>query len=646
MQKSEVNVLIVEDDNTQREALEAAVKKLGYRPIAVKKPDEAESIARIKPVHGVISDCMLPGKSGVDLVVSLKDNLIEGAPVILISGIYRDKAFQNDAVQKTEAIKFYPKPFEMKELMGELDKHLAAFIEAPKVDLHALLAAPMASQRERRKALDHVEEMYGYDLPFVFCILMESASSGHLNIVDDKTNIYGVTFAKGLLSKVDSESSIITIREILKKHGFITETELNELKNKKSSDLVKNLVNEGLMSPHVQGIVKSEQIVNELNKLVNGDHLNINFVPDRKVKPEDEDVDINAFLPQLHDMIESKIPLDYLKSFYATWGGHPIRLGPTYQEEIQVMNMPLIKKVEGMLELFKKELTLEEVVAQVDFPEENVFKAIHLLAIRRILVFEETKRVKNVDEHVSRLKSINENIKGKDPIQIFAFFGLGDTAKLADYQKVYKEFAKSNHPDTLPQAVSDDIKKLNHDLFAQVTDAYEIMTDENKNKEYFTKVKQEEAEMQLRSEDILADAYALISRGGFSEAIPKVEQAQALYNSDKGQLYLIWCQLKSTEVQMDQVAAMLNKARDMSRHTRQLALYAFVTGLIRKKLGLKEEAIRDLEKALQLDAGFNDARRELATIKGPAGKLDMNELLTGDLSDVVSRLFSKKKRGA
>ena len=37
--------------------------------------------------------------------------------------------------------------------------------DKPKVDLHALLAAPSASARERKKALDHVEEMYGYDLP-------------------------------------------------------------------------------------------------------------------------------------------------------------------------------------------------------------------------------------------------------------------------------------------------------------------------------------------------------------------------------------------------------------------------------------------------------------------------------------------------
>lgn len=641
-----MNVLIVEDDSTQRESIAAAVKKLGYRPIAVSKPDEAESIARIKPVHGAIVDCMLPGKSGVDLVVGLRDNLIEGAPIVLISGIYRDKAFQNDAVQKTAAIKFFPKPFDMNELMEIIDKKLSEFFEAPKVDLHALLAAPMASQRERRKALDHVEEMYGYDLPFVFCILMESQSSGHLNIVDDKTNIYGVTFAKGQLSKVDSESSILTIREILKKHGFITEEELGELKNKKSSDLVKNLVNEGLMSPHAQGIVKSEQIVNELNKLVNGDHLKINFVPDRKVNPEEEDVDIKEFLPQLHDMIDTKISLDYLKNFYSVWDGHPIRLGPSYQEEIQVLNMPIVKKVEKIVDLFKKEPTIEEVIAQVEYNEEDVYKAIHLLAIRRILVFEETKRVKNIDEHVNRLKSIYENVKGKDPIQIFAFFGLSKESKVADYQKVYKEFAKSNHPDTLPQAVSEDIKKLNHDLFAIITDAYEVMTDEKKNKAYFTKVKQAEAEKQLISEDILAEAYTLISRGSFTAAIPKIEKAQGLYASDKGKLYMIWCKLKSAKISMEEAAAFLNQARDMSRHTRQLALYSFVTGLIRRKLDLTDDAIRDFEKALQMDSNFNDARRELATLTSSGQKFDLNEVLTGDLSDIFSKVFSKKKKGA
>src|SRR5690606_31925478 len=116
----------------------------------------------------------------------------------------------------------------------------------------------------------------------------------------------------------------------------------------------------------------------------------------------------------------------------------------------------------------RKEATLEEIIAQSQLPEETIFKAIHLFALRRMIVFEEIKRVRNLDEHVNRLKAMHAAIVGKTPEQIFAYFGLGDNPKTADIGRIYKEFVKSNHPDTLPQAVSDEVRKLNNELFGAV----------------------------------------------------------------------------------------------------------------------------------------------------------------------------------
>jgi hypothetical protein len=178
----------------------------------------------------------------VDLVIRLKENLVENATIIFISGIYKDRGFAQEAIKKTEALEYFSKPFNIEEVIGLLEKKLNEFVEAPKVDLHSLLATPFASQRERRKALDHVEELLGYDLPFVFCILMDAESSGHLNIVDTEQNIYGVTFAKGGIAKFDTEATVMFTRKMLVQHGFITEQDLAEVKTKATGvDLAKTL---------------------------------------------------------------------------------------------------------------------------------------------------------------------------------------------------------------------------------------------------------------------------------------------------------------------------------------------------------------------------------------------------------------------
>ncbi len=644
MQKSDLNVLIVEDDTSQANALVEAVKRLDYRPLAVKKPEEAESLVRIKPVHAVITDCMLPGKSGVDLVLKLRENLAETAPVILMSGIYRDKAFQAEAVKKVEALQFFQKPFDMKQMMDLLDGQLKKLVETPKVDLHALLAAPMASNRERRKALDFVEEMTGYDLPFVFCILMDSESSGHLNIVDANQNIYGVTFAKGAVSKVDSEATVMMTKQLLVRHGFITEDDLQELHNKKPGDLVKSLVDEGLISPHVQGLIKNEQILVEASKLIGGSKLNINFVQDRKIKPEGDELDLSGFLPALHDIIEQKIPVEYLKDFYSIWHGHPIRLGPNYQDNVLIFGLPLMKRVEGLLESIKKEMTLEEILAQAKFQPDDLFRALHLLAVRRIIVFEETKRVRNLDEHVHRLKSVYADLKDKDPVAIFMYFGLTDRPKPAEVTKVYKEFAKSYHPDTLPQATTEEVRKLNHELFSRVTNAHDILTDEKKKAEYFDKVKHAEAEQQLRSEDLIADAFALMNVGKYTEAQPKVEEAYKLYQSDKVKMYRMWVTLKVGNISPEKVDAMAHELKAFPSEARRLTLFNFVSALLKREQGDLAGAAQDFQRAIQLDANFIQARREFAALKtGAHGKkMSMSDVLTGDLGTVLGNLFKKK----
>src|SRR6185437_13522225 len=111
MKKTEINVLIVEDDKSILNALAEGVKRLGYRAVPVVRPDEAESVVKIKPIHALIVDVMLPGKNGVDLVKRLKENLLEGATVVFTSGVYRDKGFAAEAVRETGASEYFLKPF-------------------------------------------------------------------------------------------------------------------------------------------------------------------------------------------------------------------------------------------------------------------------------------------------------------------------------------------------------------------------------------------------------------------------------------------------------------------------------------------------------------------------------------------------------
>lgn len=647
MKKSDIHILIIEDDASMREVLTEAVKRKGYRAIAIAKPDEAESLVKLKPIHGLIVDVMLPGRNGVDLVAKLKENLIEGAAIIFISGIYKDKSFALESMKKVDALDYMVKPFPIDQLMQKLDEKVSEYLEAPKVDLHSLLSSPFASHRDRRKALDHVEELCGYDLPFVFCILLDSGDSGYLNLVDENQNIYGVTIAKGTISKFDSESTILLTKKILLQHGFVTEADLSETKSKSvGADLVKSLVDEGLMSPHAVGIIKSETIVQEIMKLITSTKLKINFVPDRKIKADPTGVDAASFLRPLHDIIEKHVPLDWLKSFYQMWSGHPIRLGPQFSDHHQFVSMPILKRVEGVIEFFKKESTMEEIIsASSQYNENDFYKALHFLMLRRILVFEEAKRVKNIDEHVARLKVIYNEIKNKNPVDIFKYFGLTNTLKATEVARVYKEFAKSHHPDTLPSSVSAEIRALNHELFAKVTSAYEILSDDTKKEKYFNEIKQQEAELQIKSDEYVSSAAQLLSRGKYIDALSLLQQANQLYESERSLLHYWWAKLKvNPKMPPEEVDKIASRMKDVSQGMRKSSVWIFVGALLKKYYGDVAGAEADLNRVIALDEGFMDARRELTLLSGKKPiKLNAENILTGDLSAVFKGILNRKK---
>src|SRR4051794_26838143 len=106
MKKSEISILIVEDDATGRAVLSEAIKRFGYKASAVGKPDDALSLLKIKPFHAAIVDVLLPKRNGIELVKELRNLQFGKGPVILTSGIFRDKTFMDDAIARTQAVQY------------------------------------------------------------------------------------------------------------------------------------------------------------------------------------------------------------------------------------------------------------------------------------------------------------------------------------------------------------------------------------------------------------------------------------------------------------------------------------------------------------------------------------------------------------
>ena len=80
-------VLVVEDDFDTQHPLAEILQLKGYSVATASDAERAFSAARTKRPDLIITDLMLPGKSGLDLIINVrKDPAIKSIPIVVLSG--------------------------------------------------------------------------------------------------------------------------------------------------------------------------------------------------------------------------------------------------------------------------------------------------------------------------------------------------------------------------------------------------------------------------------------------------------------------------------------------------------------------------------------------------------------------------------
>jgi len=111
-------VLVIEDDEGMREAIESLLNAAGYATTAYASAEELMAAGTPDDARGIVSDVRLPAMSGLDLISELR---ARGAclPVILITA-HDSPAMRSEAAQRGAAA-YLPKPFGRCALLAALE---------------------------------------------------------------------------------------------------------------------------------------------------------------------------------------------------------------------------------------------------------------------------------------------------------------------------------------------------------------------------------------------------------------------------------------------------------------------------------------------------------------------------------------------
>jgi CheY-like chemotaxis protein len=643
VEDAKVKILVLEDDSTLGEALKEAFTRVGHEVYLVTQPDEATEVLNKEKIDMLFVDCLLPQIMGVDYVTNIRKDLGSKArfKTVLMSGIYSDKDFIQDATKKTQAVAFLKKPFDLNEALKlvKVDEVARKEEASPRKNLYQIFGRTMVSTREKRKLIESLEEVSGFDLPFVYSLLVETKSSGHLNIYGADGNVSGVSFSNGVIVGVDIEDKTTYLGEMLIQSGYATPEDVQEaLSDKSPRRLGQRMIQANKLSPHAFDLILTEQMNIRLSRTIVDQMIRINFAS-VEVEMIEPSIDSDSLSYFLHDWIASKLSATWLKSMHMMWASYRITRSSSYREDHPALKMSLIQSLEGFLESLDRGVTLMDLLGQPGYHEAAVHKAIHFLLTKGLISFSKSQAVVSPQEQLKALRKIFADLQGKNHLQVVEYFGLGQET-VATVSGMVDEFLPMLGEQ--PRDQKSEAYRLWGQIRARVTEACTSYLDAGQRQQFKQSNLKSEAEKKLRATSLLEEAKNALQMNQYAKAANFMSQVMDLNPSlQQAHLYNAWAKIGTLDPQKK-----IQQLKDIEFELMQVppdekydALFPFVSGLMQKAKGDVSGARKSFEKCLALNSSMIVARRELNQLAS-VGKQE--DLLNMDLKKMVSGFFKKK----
>ncbi|MFP5519523.1 MAG: response regulator [Bdellovibrionia bacterium] len=648
MSNQSFKVLILEDDATLASAMSEAFQRAGHVPFVANRAEDALSTLSTNRIDFLFVDCLLPGTAGPDAVLRIYEQFPASKfKVILMSGVFVDKSFVSEAVSKTKAEGFLQKPFNIQDALKYLTVKEEVTLQAStnlnlRKKLYGIFSDPDITARKKRKVIEEIEEISGYDLPFVYSLLVETASSGNFFIYYPNKSVSSITFCQGHIVGVDIEDNTTFLGEMLIQSGYALPNDVQmALSMKKERRLGEYLIQANQLSPHAFEFILEEQMNLRLARTITSEKVKINFAA-AETEMAHPNIDSEILLSFLHDWIASKIPTAWLKNLYINWSSNPIVLSKNFSEDHPALKMSLVETTDGLISEIKKESTLSKILSHKKFNEDAVYKALHFLLTRGLIVFKERESFKSRDEQLVALTNILSQIDGKTPFEIYQFIE-SSTVSAGDPQQSLSEFVSILGE--MPSDKDVDLYRVYNEIYRRATEAFSVAQDSQQRAVLAVASQKAEAEKKLKANALFEEGRKLLEKGSSQKALGLLSEAYAL-NPTAYQIHLMLAWAKVGLVEKEEGQKKLIQLKDVEIEMTQVSpdekydsLFPFVMGLYSKARGDLNSAKRSFQKSIAIDSSFLPAKRELSLLESGKGKGD---LLKMDLKDVVSGFFKKR----
>jgi DNA-binding response OmpR family regulator len=263
------HVLVVDDDRNVQRMLADALARQGFRVTVEHDGEAALRAFDREPFDAVLLDVLLPVLNGYEVARRIKSSPRgERTPVLMLSGIYKTRMHQLEAVERHGAAGFVEKPFKLGQLFGKLQGVLGGRYPQPPPrptpDATDAAPEPLADSKARDEAslVEATEsgetepadrgDFRTRPFPELLAALHRRRATGALLLRRDKVKKI-VFFRRGLPESVKSNRLSECLGRVMVRERMISEADCEEsLRRMKAESRQQGtvLIEMGCISPH------------------------------------------------------------------------------------------------------------------------------------------------------------------------------------------------------------------------------------------------------------------------------------------------------------------------------------------------------------------------------------------------------------
>jgi len=642
MEKRDINIAILDIDATFRGATKEILEKEGYTVSSFSDHEQILSNLKLRKYDVFIIEC-LTQKTSLNNLVTAIQNASSNNPLFIFVSLILDKPSVNDVLLQTKSQNFFKKPVIPAHILTAIKNKFAdQLTEEHEPFIEALCTAQMTSQ-QRLAVLKKTQSVHSYEVPRILSYLSRSQFTGLVKFVSQDAKNAQVHVRSGLVIKAEVADPKSFFGALLVDKNFVSLEELElVLQQKNSMRIGERLVNSNLVSPHVIDIINVEQLGIRLSYLIKNTSYDMEII-EQAVGAEDLPMDLPTLQRFTSDWVNSKISLAWLKTFYLSFVDKKILRGSLFADISPLHILSPLNRMPKFAQELLQGVTIQQIVDQKRYSEEDIYSAIHLLITQEFIYFDKQGKPQDHKSHQERLMKLRQEM---DHQNYFEILGLSDKAKSKEIKKAYIELSKLFHPDKVAQGSPAETKELTTYIFAKIAKANEILSDDSKRETYLKELEKGFAEKILESESLFEEGCSFLKANQPARALPLFEKAMALRPpTSELKLHFLWAKLlleptSNIEEYFKGLESDLNRIPPEDRHN---STYYFVKGLYLRQIGDLDSAEKTVKHALSLTPTFIEAQRELHMISLQKKSAKPVDIMKADLKDVVGMIFKKKK---